>query len=204
MMIQEIYNEFIDECNNSEKAITEVTKISYSENDELLLVREMTIKQAFVNVFTGWEHFLEKSMIAYALGESNLSGFKPERYIFPTTQEHADQIIKGNAIYPDWSDIKLVKEMAQRIFEEGKPYILALNGFNSVYTEIKKTRNIIVHNSIKSKSEFDTLVRNALSASNVGLSPTDFLLSKKGNKPKFYKIYIEHLKNAASGICNYS
>lgn len=203
-MIQEIYNEFINECNNSEKAITEVTKISYSENDKLLLVREMTIKQAFVSVYTGWEHFLEKSMIAYTLGEANLSGFKPKRYILPTTTEHADQIIKGNATYPDWSDIKLVKEMAQRIFEDGKPYIIALNVFNSIYTEIKKTRNVIVHNSIKSKSEFDTLVRNALSASNVGLSPTDFLLSKKGNKPKFYKIYIEHLKNAASGICNHS
>lgn len=204
MTIQEVYNEFAEVCSASEKAIKEVTKAHYSTNDDLLLIRELTIKQSFLAIFTGWEHFLENSMIAYVLDESNISGFQPKRYIFPVNKEHADKIIKGNAYYPDWSEIKLVKEMAERLFEDGQPFLTALNGFNSVYTEIKKVRNVIVHNSIKSKAEFDTLVRTALNASSVGITPTDFLLSKKGSQPKFYKLYINHLMNAANIICNYS
>lgn len=204
MTIQEIYDIFIKQCNDSEKAIKEVIKVEYSTNDTLLLIRELTIKQAFINVFSGWEHFLENTMIAYALDEPSLTESKPLRYISPIDEEHADKIIKGNSSYPDWSNLQQVKDMADRLFENGKPYVTALNGFNSVFTGIKRTRNIIVHDSIKSKNEFNTLVRTSLNASSVGISPTDYLLSKKGSQPRFYKLYIEHLKNAASIICNYS
>lgn len=204
MTIEEVYNNFDNECNMAEKAITEVIKLANPVSDDLLLVREFTIKQAFLTAFTGWEHFLENSMIAYSLDEPNLNGFKPQRYIFPIDEEHADRLIKGSAIYPDWSDINNVKEIAKRIFGDLNPYMDALNIFNSIYHGMKKTRNVIVHNSLKSKKEFDTLVRNEMGPSYVGLSASDFLLSQKGKKPVFYKYYIEHLRNAVNSICKYS
>ena len=57
---------------------------------------------------------------------------------------------------------------------------------------------------VNSRDEFDTLVRNALSVASVGLSPTEFLLSKKKrDDPVFYKFYITHIQNAAKLISEY-
>ena len=72
------------------------------------------------------------------------------------------------------------------------------------YTYMKKVRNVIVHNSIKSRDEFESLVRTALGAASVGISPTDFLLSKKKDSdPLFYKLYITHIQNAAKIISEF-
>ena len=203
MTIQDAYDMFFSQCEESKRAIVEVRKPAYSANGDLELVRELTIKQAFLRVFTEWEHFLENSIIAFTLDESNIAGYKPTRYIFPVDEDHANRLIKGNSIYPDWSDIKQVKEIVFRLFKDGEPYINELNLINSLFTGMKKVRNVIVHNSIKSKNEFDTHVRNTLGPAKVGISPTGFLLSKKGHDPRYYKQYIDCLQSAANHICNY-
>ena len=203
MTIQEVYNAFYTQCEECQKAIIEVRKAAYSSNRDLEIVRELTIKQAFLRVFTEWEHFLENSVIAFSLDEANIVGYKPVRYIFPIDEDHADRLIKGNSNYPAWSDIKLVKEIANRLFEDGEPYIGAINPINSSFSGMKKVRNVIVHNSVKSKNDFDTYVRNTLGPAKVGITPTDFLLSKKGNNPRYYKLYIDSLQSAATCIVNY-
>jgi hypothetical protein len=99
--------------------------------------------------------------------------------------------------------MEVVIKLTESFFEDGKPYKEALQGFSSKYKEMKKVRNLIVHNSLKSMDEFNSLVRTALRASSVGISPTEFLLSKKNNNPFFYEIYITHLRNAAKIIAEY-
>ncbi len=204
MTINEIFNCFCEECTKARESINEVRKSDYLTDDVLRNVREMTIKQAFLNVFTEWEHFLENSTIAYTMGEENLCGFAPIKYISPLNEDHANDLIRGNSAYPDWSDLKSVKAVASRLFENGEPYKSALDGFSSKFSEMKKVRNVIVHNSAKSKAEFDTLVRSALRASDVGLTAVEFLLSKKGNHPYFFDIYISHVENAARLISTFS
>lgn len=204
MTISEIFNCLSQVCVKARQSINEVRKPNYFTDPVLIDVREMTIKQAFLNVFSEWEHFLENSTIAFSMGEENLSGFKPNKYISPLDEEHAHRLIKGSSAYPDWSDLKSVKDIASRLFEQGEPYKSALNGFSSKFSEMKKVRNIIVHNSAKSKAEFDTLVRNALRASDVGISAVDFLLSRKGSNPYFFDVYISHVENAATFIANYT
>lgn len=204
MTISDIFDSLREQCDNARKSINEVRKSSYLSNDVMKNVREMTIKQAFLNVFTEWEHFLENSAIAYSLGEENLCGFKPNKYISPIDEDHANRLIKGDSTYPDWSDIRSVKDTVLRLFENGEPFKSALDGFSSKFSEIKKVRNIIVHNSVKSKEEFDTLVRNSLRASDVGLTVVEFLLSKKGTNPYFFDIYITLIENTATLISNYT
>lgn len=204
MTILEIYNNFKNQCEISRKTITEVRKSKYNSDDVLMAVRDLTIKQAFLAVFSEWEHFLENSTIAYSLGEESVCSFRPIKYISPLDIDHAEQLIKGSATYPDWSDMDSVKKTAIRLFKDGQPYTRALNGFSSVFKDIKKVRNVIAHNSIKSQKEFDTVVRNSLRADLVGITPTEFLLSKKNSSPFFYELYITHIENAATIISNYS
>ncbi|MCI6706001.1 MAG: hypothetical protein MR568_03290 [Eisenbergiella massiliensis] len=191
------------QCDLSIWSIVSVNKPQYLETDETKNIRDMVVKQSFVSVFTEWEHFLENSTIAYALGETSVKGYSLTRYILPRDEEHANQIIKGTSAYPDWSKMEVVVKLTESLFEAGEPFKEALQGFSSKYKEMKKVRNLIVHNSLKSVDEFNSLVRTALRASSVGISATEFLLSKKNNNPFFYEIYITHLRNAAKKIAEY-
>lgn len=203
MTISEILISMEKQCDLSISSIVSVNKPQYLETDETKNIRDMVVKQSFVSVFTEWEHFLENSTIAYALGETSVKGHSLTRYILPRDEEHANQLIKGTSAYPDWSKMEVVIKLTESFFEDGKPYKEALQGFSSKYKEMKKVRNLIVHNSLKSMDEFNSLVRMALRASSVGISPTEFLLSKKNNNPFFYEIYITHLRNAAKIIAEY-
>lgn len=203
MTISEILIKMEKQCDLSIWSIVSVNKPQYLETDETKNIRDIVVKQSFVSVFTEWEHFLENSTIAYALGETSVKGYSLTRYILPRDEEHANQIIKGTSAYPDWSKMEVVVKLTESLFEAGEPFKEALQGFSSKYKEMKKVRNLIVHNSLKSVDEFNSLVRTALRASSVGISATEFLLSKKNNNPFFYEIYITHLRNAAKKIAEY-
>ena len=203
MTISEILIKMEKQCDLSIWSIVSVNKPQYLETDETKNIRDMVVKQSFVSVFTEWEHFLDNSTIAYALGETSVKGYSLTRYILPRDEEHANQIIKGTSAYPDWSKMEVVVKLTESLFEAGEPFKEALQGFSSKYKEMKKVRNLIVHNSLKSVDEFNSLVRTALRASSVGISATEFLLSKKNNNPFFYEIYITHLRNAAKKIAEY-
>ncbi len=203
MTIQDIFTAFDNQCNQALNIIAAVNKRSYSTTNEKKTIRDLVVKQAFISVFTEWEHFLEKSTIAYALGEQSINGSSLFKYINPIDEDHADSLIKGTANYPDWSDLEKVLKIEKALFKNGEPYTTALNGFSATFKDIKKVRNIIVHNSKKSMDEFNSVVRTSLRASAVGISPVDFLLSHKNTAPKFYIVYITHLNNAAHIISEY-
>lgn len=204
MTIESIFQRLANQCDESIRSINTVNDAHYLSTDELKTIRDLVVKQAFVSVFTEWEHFLEDMTIAYALGKENSAGYCPQRYVLPQDEEHADQLIKSSTTYFDWSKIDDVVKLENSFFHNGEPFVAAIQGFRSKYNDMKKVRNVIVHNSIKSRDQFDTLVRNALRASAVGISPVEFLLSKKNSNPFFYSIYITHIKNAATIIANYS
>ena len=204
MTIPEIFTVLEKQCDDSLKIIDTVNKPEYLETDEKKTIRDLVVMQAFMRVFNAWEQFLENSTKAYALGEKSLLGYSPPKYVNPLDEDHADRLIKGTNTYPDWTDAEKVLKIETAFFENGEPYTTALNGFSSKYKEIKKVRNEIAHNSKNSKDEFDTLVRNVLRASAVGISVTDFLLSRKHRTdPYFYWSYITYIKNAARLISEF-
>lgn len=204
MTIQEIFQTLVDQCDESISIIGKVNNSHYLTTPELKTIRDMVVKQAFLSVFTEWEHFLENATVAYALGEVSIAGHAPTKYVSPLDEEHANQLIRGTSTYPDWSKTEQVIKIEKAFFENGEPFVSAIQRFQSKYEEMKKVRNHIVHNSIKSRGEFDSLVRMALRAASVGISPVDFLLSQKNREPYFYVIYITHIKNAATLIANYA
>lgn len=201
--ISDLYNDLVSQCNKSEKCINEVCTSEYSTEEKKDL-QDLVIRQAFLCVFTEWEHFLENTTIEYILGEPSKNGGYPTRYVFPRDFYHADKIIRGTGAYPDWSKMDVVKELEESLFKNGDPYLSALNGISSKYKDMQKVRNHIVHNSVKSGSNFDSLVRTALSAGRVGISPTEFLISKKNrNTPRFFEQYIGYIRIAAQQIAEF-
>ena len=201
--ISDLYDSLILQCDKSERCINDVCLPEYNTDDKKDL-KELVIKQAFLSVFTEWEHYLENTTILYLLGQPSKSGGYPEKYVLPRDEEHANKLIRGTATYPDWSKMDTAKELEDALFVSGEPYIKALNGFSSIYKDMQKVRNHIVHNSIKSRENFDTLVRTALSAGKVGINSTEFLVSRKQRtEPRFFELYINHIRNAAKLIAEY-
>ena len=93
--------------------------------------------------------------------------------------------------------------LAISIFRDGEPYKSILQNIASHLKEMKKIRNKISHHSNKSQEVFDTLVHSQLSASNVGIDVSGFLISKKRNSLPFIEIYFTYIRNAAEKIANY-
>lgn len=203
MTIQEILSRLDKQCADSIGSINDVNKSEYLASDSMKRIQDFVVKQAFLCVFSEWEHFLENATIAYSLGEASITGNKPQCFIAPQDEDHANRLIKGTALYPDWSQMKTVKELEMALFKDGEPFTSALNGFASRYNEMKTVRNHIAHNSIKSQNEFDSLVRNVFRAASVGISPSEFLLSRKRGQLPFFELYISCVRNAATIISSY-
>ncbi|MDY4591927.1 MAG: hypothetical protein SO434_00795 [Eubacteriales bacterium] len=201
--MQKILDEFLEITSNSQLCIGYAISIDASKDKAFLLAKELIINNAFMNVVTAWERFLERSAIAYSLSTPSVQGNCPKCYIGPIDEEHADELIKGAAQYLDWSNKEQVVNMAERVFQDGEPYKTIISGINSTLQNIKKLRNNIAHNSRKSNREFNNLVRMELSPSEVGISTAQFLLSSKNGAQPFWKIYFTHLTNGVTAIANY-
>jgi len=201
--MQTILDEFLEIKNNSQLCIGYAIKIDSSKDKTSLLAKELIVNNAFMNVVTAWEKFLEQSAIAYSLSTASIQGNCPKCYISPIDEEHADELIKGAVQYLDWSNKEQVLRMAERVFQDGEPFKTVISGINSTLQNIKKLRNNIAHNSRKSNREFNTLVRMELSPSDVGISTAQFLLSSKNGTQSFWEIYFTHLTNAVTTIANY-
>lgn len=204
MQIVDIHSVFSDSCHECSSCIYAVCKPEYSLDPQKLMIRGFVITYAFLKFYTGWEHFLEQSFIAYSLGEKSQNGNKPTRFIFPTDEDHAERIIRGFAMYPDWTKTEDVLTLACNLFENGEPFNSELRNIASSLKEAKTIRNTIGHNSQKSREAFKSLVRNKYSASMVGISVSDFLIAQKNPRAKpYFEEYFLLMQNAANNIINY-
>src|ERR1700722_20604865 len=57
--------------------------------------RKQITTAALLNLFVGWETFLESSLSNLMTGAATISGNLPVRYVSPPTVEHALQVIIG-------------------------------------------------------------------------------------------------------------
>ena len=119
MTIQDIFQNLDNQCTASLNIIGSVNNAHYLSTVELKTIRDLVVKQAFVSVFTEWEHFLENATIAYALGQQSIAGDTPTKYVSPLDQDHANQLIKGASAYPDWSKMEVVLNLERAFFEGG-------------------------------------------------------------------------------------
>ena len=203
MKIKDLYDNLIIIIDDSINSVYAVCDPYYLSDKVKLKIREYTIEFAFLEVYKNWEYFLEQTFMSYSLNEISLNSETPECYINPIDRAHADRLIKGSALYPDWSDHEKVIALAESIFLDGEPYKTVLKNISSHLKEMKKIRNQISHNSNKSRDTFDSFIRNKLSACKVGISVSDFLIIKKGVSLSFIEIYFTYIRNSATIIANY-
>lgn len=203
MQIVDIQSEFNKAYHECSGCIYAVCDEEYSLDPQKLMIRSYVITYAFLKFYKAWECFLEQCFIAYSLGEKSLSGNAPTRFINPVDEDHAERIIRGAALFPDWTKADEVLALASNLFLDGAPFNSELRSIASVLKEAKTIRNAIGHNSQKCREAFNSLIRNKYLASKVGISVSDFLIAQKSpNAKPFFEEYFSLLQNAVNNILN--
>jgi hypothetical protein len=100
---------------------------------------------AFLNLYIAWETFIEYSLIGLMIGEQTLSGNSPVKYVSPTTEAIARQIVIGAMRFFDYGDHKRVRVITNTYFEQGYPYEPHLGALLTDLSDLRNMRNSCAH-----------------------------------------------------------
>lgn len=163
-------------------------------------MKNMLTESVLLQLFGKWERFLENAFIEYMLGKKSTDGDEPVRYVFPTSAEHAYQLVQNVNAYPDWADIEKVLTNATNFFENGGPFEI-LKTMQADIKAIRTIRNAIAHTSKSATKKFENLVQGKVGFLPEGITPAQFLseykIGKRKKDPTFCEYYIEYLKDVA-------
>jgi hypothetical protein len=100
---------------------------------------------AFLNMFIGWEEFLESSLLHLMAGYPTINGGLPVRHVVPPTPEHARLIVKGVSRFFDYSNHEFVRKIVEIYFDQGYPYEPHLAAIMQTMQDLKTIRNACAH-----------------------------------------------------------
>lgn len=156
--------------------------------------REQITMAAFLNLFIGWEEFLEASFNDFLMGEATLSGRLPVRYVSPPTREHSAAMIVHVGKYFEFSNHESVKKAASLFFKDGNPYHTTISMITQELSEIKIIRNSCAHTSKTTRSNFENLALRLLGNQVPNLTPYILLTAQHPRSTPRTTVY-EYYKN---------
>jgi hypothetical protein len=162
--------------------------------------RDFIVEWAFVKVHAAWESFLESSFIAYMLGVQTAAGFAPRRYVFPSNEQHALDIVLGSREYFPWTAPDSVRRQSILCFEDGQPFRQILDSTTTELQEINTVRNAVVHRSRVAVEKFKSLVRDKILTAPPDVTPARFLLATKSGTTG--RTYFSHYCNKLRIVVN--
>lgn len=160
--------------------------------------RDLIIERAFMDVFEALESFLESIFICYMTGQVGLNGTSVVRYVTPIDSEHAEKILCGKEQYVDFTNRQAIMKFAENFFQNGGPFSY-LSSISQDFEDMKKIRNEISHKSLKSRREFEGLVRSKTATMPPSITVTMFLLTVM---PRSRISFFTHYVDVVDGIIN--
>jgi hypothetical protein len=121
------------------------------------LDREQITVAAFLNMFIGWETFLEVSLAHLMAGAPTISGVAPKKYVSPITPNDACAMIIGAMRFFDYANHDHVRKMVNLYFHNGYPYEPHLSGIMSDLADLKTMRNASAHVSSTTQMKLEGL-----------------------------------------------
>lgn len=167
--------------------------------------RELVTVAAFLRLFISWETFLENTFLLYMLGNPTRLGANIRTFVVPNDLEHATSLLLGaqRQKFIDWSTPDTLRNLAPIIFEDGKPFLTAINGCHAQLLDMKTVRNATAHSTSTTKRALNSLASRMLNHSITNITPAEFLLSiQPSSHPSktIMESYIEVLQLAAQLI----
>jgi len=199
--VRKIKSDFDRSLHNSFALLRDINRLANLGDINLTTSTIYNIHEVcFLKIFTAWERFLEDAFIAYLTGKSTRN-CKPQRIVKRISENKAYELLRGTKPYPNWTNIADILQLANLFFKSGVPFSKPLESIRSQFSEIKKTRNAIVHISKTAHTDFLNLVRGKLAKFDSTITPGHFLsqINSKSRKP-YIAYYTEYLRYAAEEI----
>lgn len=155
---------------------------------------------SFLSAFLSWENFLENSFTLYMMGKRSPSGFHPDRFVLPTTVEHAFDIIAQGRKFADWVQVQDLRRRSQWYFRNGEPFASALLSAATELDEMRLIRHRIAHMSTSAHRSFEDVVRRNLGSVPRNVTPGSYLLIEKSRGQTYFDFYVSVLKVTAVQI----
>jgi hypothetical protein len=133
---------------------------------------------AFLNLFIGWETFLEECFLEFMMGGKTLNGSVPIRYVSPVDLAAANKLINGVAwTYFDYAKYENVLVLARMFFKGGYPFEPYIS---SAYTDLedsRKMRNWCAHKTSSTQAGLDGLALRIFGSPRLGIDLYTLLMA---------------------------
>lgn len=131
--------------------------------------RQQITVAAFLNLFIGWEEFLEAALSDFMSGAVTLSGKIPTKYVAPPTPVAARAMVIGINRYFDYANHDYVRKLVALYFKDGHPFEPHLSAIASDLADIRTMRNASAHLSSTTQAALDALAQRIFSIPNPGI-----------------------------------
>ena len=206
MLVAKILDKFrsdVSECNDL------IQNIHLLQNLQPNLIsqtnKEKITISAFLNIFIGWEEFLETSLIEFMMGKRTILGHKPRKYISPPNKENAKLMLIGNNRYYDFGNHSNLKTTVNLLFKDGYPYSVPLSSINVNLDDIRTMRNASAHISSSTQKSLESVAQRLLRIPQPNIKLYDLLISidpQSSNNETIFFTHKEILLTAAELIAN--
>lgn len=164
--------------------------------------RDLIVERAFMDVFEAFESYLESMFICYMMGQAGLNGASVVRYVMPINSEHAEKILCGKEQYVDFTSRQMIMKYADNFFQGGRPFTY-LSNISQDFEDMKKIRNEISHKSLKSRREFEGLVRSRIASMPPSITVATFLLTTMPRgRMSFFTHYVDVVDGTIQSLAN--
>lgn len=167
--------------------------------------REFIVDSAYMKIFISWQLFLENSFIQYMLGERSILGNKITCYVHPLDEKHANELLRGNQKYFDWSNTLYIKRLYKLYFGPNNPFEIFISSMESDLKDLNTIRNAAAHLPSTTQTQLDSLGSRKLKRPCNNVKVYDILLAFDPDSTANETIlttYLNKLDICAEGIAN--
>ncbi len=137
---------------------------------------------AFLKAFVAWEHFVERSLLGYMLGELSATSISVKRFSLPADEDHARKMLMGTNRYVDYSNHEIVSKLCTLHLEKGEPFVSVIKSIANDLQDMKTIRNASAHMTSSTIAPLNALATRLLGATPSPLTPHALLVT---NIPTF-------------------
>ena len=166
--------------------------------------RKQITVAAFLNLFIGWEAFLEEILSALLCGAPTLNGNATNKFASPPDAAAAKSMIVGANKYFDYGNHDRVSKIVTLYFAQGAPFHPHIAAIYSELGDLRTMRNASAHITSTTQSALESLAVRLLGQPSPGIELYVLLTASDPNVAgsTIYQTYRDTLLTASGLIAN--
>jgi hypothetical protein len=132
---------------------------------------------AFLNLFKGWETFLESSLAELMIGTHTVSGSKPIKYVAPSTINAAKALVIHVLRFFDYGNHENVRKVVNMYFQAGYPYEPHFSAAIDYLKDLRTMRNAAAHITSTTQVGLEALALRLLGMPSIGIDLYTLLMT---------------------------